>query len=306
MKKIIKTTLLLSIFASLFTFFSCGSTDAESENQTEPSAPEEAIISSVSAKHFTVDQSNSKIKITLHKNPDEDIAAIQIMDTLDESQVTVPMTSDSVSFIWPFGENGKDYMLGANLLDANGNTTSKEFVDIKVEGTPAAATYSEDYLNSRLVLIAKGNERVVKFNSTQETLKTVTEKLNPKTSELEISIYSGRHYNGDLSKASLVATLSKSIENKADLEEIFNGYDLISNAKVFGMTPTEMNKAFSANKTYFAVATIKFPVPGLEKVSFTSRTLYSNDTIYTPINSVDLQKMEKTEEPAVPEYQGEK
>lgn len=309
MKKIIQTTLSLTFILSLFTFFGCGSTDTEAEIQTEPSAPEETILSTTTSKHVTIDQSNSKIKITLHKEADEDISAIQIFDTLDESQITVPMTSETISFVWPFGENGKDYMLSANLIDGEGNSKTKEFIDIKVEGNPAAATYTEDFLNSKLVLIAKGNERVVKFNSTQDALKSVTEKLNPNTSELQINIYSGRHYNADTSKAVLVATLTKSIENKADLEEVFNGYDLISNAKVFGMTPTEMNKALSANKTYFAVATVKFPVSGLEKVSFTSRTLYSNDTIYTPINAVDLQKMENasvTEEKTESEYQGEK
>lgn len=285
MKKI-TTKFFLAIMAfSVFTTFSCKSTDVEEE---------EVYISTVSANHITIRQTDSKIKITLNKASDEDISSIKVYDTMDESQVVVPMNNEVVDFVWPFGESGKEYMLCAQLINKKGVETTKEFVSFKIEGTPATTKYTDEFKTATLVLVARGNERIVKFNSTQQALKAVTSAFKTDASDLQISIYSGKHYNSDISKAKLVATLKKPINNKNDLAEVFNGYDLIINSDVFGLTPTEMNAALSANKTYFAVATVNFTIPEAAGINFTSRTLYSNDTIYTPISQRDLDVISTT------------
>lgn len=279
MKKLVKVLLAGIMLASII---SCGSKPTEDEE----------IISTVSANHITVNQSNSKVSVILNKAADEDVAKILVENTLDESLVSVNMTGEKASFTWPFAEAGKEYVLCAKVVDSKDEVTAKEYVSFKVEGTPAAATNTEAFDNSTLVLVAKGNKRVVRFNTTQDALKAVTSALDTNASKLKIDIYSGKHYNADVSNAVKVATLEKEISNKTDLEEIFEGYDLIEKASVFGLRPTEMNAALSKDKTYFAVATVEFTFGDNAEITYSSKTLYSNDTIYTPIRQRDLLLME--------------
>lgn len=275
--------LLISAFAilSAFCILSCGSTPAS-----------EDVISEVSANHITVSQSQSKVTVILNRSAEENISAITVSDALNESSVTVPMPQEKVSFIWPFAESGKEYMLCADLLDDKNTSTAKEFVSFKVEGEPSVCTNTDAFDKATLVLVAKGNERTVRFNSSQEDIKTVTSAFKTTAANLKIQIYSGKHYNSDISQASLVATLTKPVLNKEDLQQVFDGYDLISNAKAFNLTPSKMNAALSQNKTYFAVATVEFSLPETSDLKFNSKTLYSNDTIYTPVSASELSKIE--------------
>lgn len=282
MKNLLKVITVSVLLASLTALTGCGSKPTE----------DEPIISTVSANHITVNLSNSKVAVILNKTADEDVSKILVENTMDESLVTVNMTEEKASFIWPFAEEGKEYVLCAKVINSKDETTAKEYVSFKVEGTPAVKINNEAFDNSTLVLVAKGNKRIVRFNTTQDALKAVTSALETNASKLKIDIYSGKHYNTDISEATKVATLEKEVSNKTDLEEVFEGYDLIEKASVFELTPTEMNAALSKAKTYFAVATVDFTLGDNKDITFSSKTLYSNDTIYTPIRQRDLLLLE--------------
>ncbi|MCR5764815.1 MAG: hypothetical protein K6G09_02435 [Treponema sp.] len=76
--------------------------------------------------------------------------------TLSVLKVTVSFDlsdSTSVTFLWPFAESGKSYTLNAYLR--GDRTKSKETVTFKTDSVSTTITkYNEDYLKSKLVLIA--------------------------------------------------------------------------------------------------------------------------------------------------------
>lgn len=273
-----KTKMLLSalLLAAVPLFFSCGSTDAD-----------ETVLSTVEANHIRVDVTKSNVKITLTKSEGEEIDTIDVAEVPNGSLTSVAMTQPSVSFIWPFAEPGKEYTLTAKIYAKD--NYQEETVSFKTENDIASIIkYSEDYDYSVISLIAKSNQRLLKIDTSFDTISSIISKANPQNTKLLISVYSGKHYKASEKDAVLVGTIKRDFA-KAALEPYANGLDIIEKSYLFSLTPSQMNSQLSSKMTYFALATLQFTLPDTpEGIVFTAKGIYSNDTIYTPIKAADL------------------
>lgn len=273
--KALKKLFILSLMAACTAvFFSCGTNDT--------------VTSSLSSDHMTVQQIKSGVKIVIKKEASEDINIVKVVDVDGGTTATVDLgTKLTESFIWPFAEKGKEYTLCAKLIGKK--SYAEEFVTFTVENECASAVaYSQAYNDSKLILIADGPERRVMLESSKKTLKDVFGASKVKNANLVIDVYPGK--KADDLRVDPIATLNKPLDEKTDLQEIFDGYDLIANAGLFKLTPAEMNKRLSAKPVYHARATVLFTLDGKypKDVQFSTQSIDSNDTIYTPIAAEDL------------------
>ena len=180
-KLLISTVVIISIITSVFT--GCAS--------------KPKVLSSKSSKHITVQQTNMGVYILAHKEKSEDIKTIQLSDAENGNGATIDMSENtSVSFLWPFAESGKSYTLNAYLR--GDRSKSKETVSFKTDSVSTTITkYNDEYLNSKLVLIASGSKRTVKLNTSKEALLSVLGATNLAYSNVTVDIFSGKHYNTD-------------------------------------------------------------------------------------------------------------
>lgn len=268
---------LLTSFCLLFVFNSCGSVD-------------ETVTSEVSANHITVQQIKSGVKIILTKTAEEDITHIEVVESEYGTYASVPMgTNLKQSFIWPFSDQDKEYTLVAKLYGVD--SYSEETISFKVENpATSVVSYTEDYLESKLILIASGNKRFIQFETDKNKLMSVFNKVSPKNAEITIELFSGKKIDNANSQKKPVATLKYPVENKDDFQKVIEGYDIISNASNFGLTPAQLNATLSSSPKYYAKAYITFSLDGTYPEGFILSTspLYSNDTVYTPIPTSEL------------------
>lgn len=280
MKKSLKVLFGILTAAMLLNLTGCGSTDTEA-------AVDETIISTVEANHIRVDVTKSNVKITLTKSEDEDIEKIDVVETPFGSISSIPMTQNTVSFIWPFAEADKEYKLCAKIYGSN--SVSEEYVTFKTTADMTSLiSYSEDYEYSVISLIAKGNQRLLKIDASYDTINSVIRKANAENTKLLVSVYSGKHYKADAKDAKLIGTITHKFESAA-LNAYKNGMDIISQAGKFNISASQMNSELSAKQTYFAIVTVQFTLPNMPEGSvFTAKGIFSNDTIYTPVAKNDL------------------
>ena len=191
---------LLTSFCFLFVFNSCGSVD-------------ETVTSEVSANHITVQQIKSGVKIILTKTAEEDITHIEVVESEYGTYASVPMgTNLKQSFIWPFSDQDKEYTLVAKLYGVD--SYSEETISFKVENpTTSVVSYTEDYLESKLILIASGNKRFIQFETDKNKLMSVFNKVSPKNAEITIELFSGKKIDNANSQKKPVATLKYPVEN---------------------------------------------------------------------------------------------
>ena len=250
------------------------------------------VLSSKSSKHITVQQTNMGVYIVAHREKSEDIKTIQLTDS--ENGATIDLSdSTSVTFLWPFAESGKSYTLNAYLR--GDRTKSKETVTFKTDSVSTTITkYNEDYLKSKLVLIASGTKRIVKLNTTKEALLSVLGATNVAYSKVTVDIFSGRHFNTDEMEATYIGTFSIPLVNAGDIKKLTDGYDIISIASAFNVTSSQLNSRLAQNPTYFARAYVSFNLAddSSAAVAYTTKYIYSNDTIYTPVGDKDLLEIE--------------
>lgn len=273
MKKLLKA---FSILIASLLILSCGSVD-------------ETVTSQISANHITVQQIKSGVKILLNKTAEEDITHIEVIDQEYGNYISVDMgTNLTQSFIWPFSDKDKEYTLLAKLYGVD--SYSEESVTFKVENDcTSILSYTEDYLESQLILIASGNKRLVQFETDKNKLMSVFKKASPKNTKLSIEIFSGR--KADYSPSTkAIASFQDSIDNKESLQQFIDGFDLIENASLFNLTASQLNQLLSANTKYYAKASVKFTLDENypEGLIFSTQPLFSNDTVYTPIAAEDL------------------
>ncbi len=275
---LISTVVIISIITSVFT--GCAS--------------KPKVLSSKSSKHITVQQTNMGVYILAHKEKSEDIKTIQLSDAENGNGATIDMSENtSVSFLWPFAESGKSYTLNAYLR--GDRSKSKETVSFKTDSVSTTITkYNDEYLNSKLVLIASGSKRTVKLNTSKEALLSVLGATNLAYSNVTVDIFSGKHYNTDEIEANYIGTFSTPLVNVSDLKKLTEGYDIISIASSFGITSSQLNSRLSQNPTYFARAYVSFNLAddSSAAVAYTTKYIYSNDTIYTPVGDNDLLEIE--------------
>lgn len=253
-------------------------------NSCATSAKDEPAISEVASNHMSVAVTKSTVKITLTKQADEDIQQIDVVEVPNGSISSVKMDQNSVSFIWPFAEPSKEYKLCAKIYGSQ--SYSEEYVTFKTEATNSSSiSYSDAYKTSDILLVAKGNERLITINTDFNTINSAISKAKPTSTSFILSLYSGFNYNASSKDSVLVGNIVSKFDKNA-VEKFSKGYDIIANAKDFNLTPKELNNALSQSRTYFAVASVTFTLPDYpQNVSFTSKGIYSNDTIYTPVDS---------------------
>ncbi len=249
---------------------------------------EEEVTSSVSEKHITVDQTKSTVRITLNKFEGEDITEIDVLDPETGCMAYCPMTLSTVTFNWPFAIKGNEYTLCAQII---GSGYSEEYVTFTVTGDVTSDYVdSKKFKDSDIILIAKGNERLIKFETTKADFESSLKKV-PSNAELNIAIYSGIHFKAKPTDSTLVAAYRTSTGNKNIFDSFVKGYDIIANSNTFGYSAKELNDLLSANKTYFTVVRVIYEPQGEQYpkgFKFGGPSLSSNDTIYTPVLAEEL------------------
>ena len=140
---------------------------------------------------------------------------------------------------------------------------------------------NEDF-SPKLILIASGSQRLVKFEIDKNELLPEVDSKSIKGAQIKIDFYSGRKPSDGAKDGTPVATLTFDLLNDAD--KLINGYDLMANAKELKTSAEDLNKAFSGARYYYAKGDFEVTVKESKLVTKT-KTIYSNDTVYTPLNN---------------------
>ena len=138
----------------------------------------------------------------------------------------------------------------------------------------------EDF-SPKLVLIASGSERLVKFEIDKNALLPDVDAKNIKSAEIKLEFFSGRKPAEGAKESAPVGTITFDVLKNADM--LINGYDLMANAKELKTTAEDLNKAFSAAQYYYAKGSFEVTVKESKLVTKT-KTIFSNDTVYTPMS----------------------
>ena len=138
----------------------------------------------------------------------------------------------------------------------------------------------EDF-SPKLVLIASGAERLVKFEIDKKELLPNVDTKNIKAAEIKIDVFSGRKPAGDANSSAPVASITFDLLKDAD--KLINGYDLMANAKELKTSAEDLNKVFSEARYYYAKGSFEATVKESKLVTKT-KTIFSNDTVYTPLS----------------------
>ena len=94
----------------------------------------------------------------------------------------------------------------------------------------------------KLILIASGNQRLIKFEIDKNELLPEVDSKNIKAAEIKIDIFSGRKPAEGAKESAPVTTLTFDLLKDAD--KLINGYDLMANAKDLKTTSEDLNNAF--------------------------------------------------------------
>lgn len=139
----------------------------------------------------------------------------------------------------------------------------------------------DENFSPKLVLIASGSERLVKFEIDKNALLPNVDTKSIKAAEIKIDFFSGRKPADRAKDPAPVASITFDLLKDAD--KLINGYDLMANAKDLKTSAEDLNKAFSASQYYYAKGSFEATVKESKLVTKT-KTIYSNDTVYTPLS----------------------
>ena len=139
----------------------------------------------------------------------------------------------------------------------------------------------DENFSPKLVLIASGSERLVKFEIDKNKLLPDVDVKNIKGAEIKIEFFSGRKPAGGAKDGTPVGTITFDLLKDAD--KLINGFDLMANAKDLKTTAEDLNKAFSTSQYYYAKGSFEATVKESKLVTKTKK-IYSNDTVYTPLS----------------------
>ena len=139
----------------------------------------------------------------------------------------------------------------------------------------------EDF-SPKLILIASGTQRLVKFEIDKNQLLPDVDSKNIKAAEIKVDLFSGRKPGENAKEGTPVATITFDLLKDAD--KLIKGYDLMANAKELKTTSQDLNKAFSAARYYYAKGSFEVTVKESKLVTKT-KTIFSNDTVYTPLDA---------------------
>lgn len=139
----------------------------------------------------------------------------------------------------------------------------------------------DENFSPKLVLIASGSERLVKFEIDKNSLLPNVDTKNIKAAQIKIDFFSGRKPADGAKDPTPVASITFDLLKDAD--KLINGYNLMANAKDLKSSAEDLNKAFSASQYYYAKGSFEATVKESKLVTKT-KTIYSNDTVYTPLS----------------------
>lgn len=172
------------------------------------------------------------------------------------------------------------FILFSTFTSCGSDPKAPEEITFIEEDTPPV-TYNADYNKAKLYLIADGDQRIVKLDSTKDALVSVFGKDLPKDAMFRVQVFSGS--KADKENGTKVLAAATIIVSPDDIAKFTDGYDLIANAADFGTTKEDLNKALSVKETYFAEATIYFTKKEAKGVTFGTKIIASNNTVYTPV-----------------------
>lgn len=139
---------------------------------------------------------------------------------------------------------------------------------------------TDEAFSPKIVLIASGSERLVKFEIDKNELIPGINTSAVQASSIEISIFSGRKPANGGSAGTPVATITFDLLKDAD--RLLKGYDLMANEKELKISAADLNSKLKANQYYYARGKFEATVKE-DKLVTKTKTLYSNDTVYTPV-----------------------
>ncbi len=138
-----------------------------------------------------------------------------------------------------------------------------------------------DSFTSKIVLIASGPQRLVKFEMPDNQLLPDTDTKAIKAASLTLSFYSGEKPEEGEKEGTPVAV--KSFDLLKESDKLIKGYDLMSNEKDLKISAQDLNAAFSKNQYYYAKGVFEATVKEGSTVTKTI-TIFSNNTVYTPLS----------------------
>lgn len=144
-----------------------------------------------------------------------------------------------------------------------------------------ASELDDESFTSRIVLVASGSQRLVKFEMPDNQILPDVDIKSIKAASLKLEIYSGRKPKEGAKDGTPILTLNFNLLKDAD--KLAEGFDLMTAEKETKLSAEELNSKLSKNQYYYAKgsfeATVKDSNPGTK-----TKTLYSNDTVYTPLD----------------------
>ena len=138
----------------------------------------------------------------------------------------------------------------------------------------------DEAFTSKIVLVASGSQRLVKFEMPDNQILPDVDPKAILAASLNLEIFSGRKPKDGKTADSPVCSLSFDLVKDAD--KLLNGFDLMAAEKETKLSAEKMNEALSKNQYYYAKGNFEATVKD-GKVYTKTKTLYSNDTVYTPL-----------------------
>lgn len=138
----------------------------------------------------------------------------------------------------------------------------------------------DEAFTSKIVLVASGSQRLVKFEMPDNQILPDVDPKAIQAASLNLEIFSGRKPKDGKNADSPVCSLSFDLVKDAD--KLLNGFDLMAAEKETKLSAEKMNEALSKNQYYYAKGNFEATVKD-GKVYTKTKTLYSNDTVYTPL-----------------------
>lgn len=136
--------------------------------------------------------------------------------------------------------------------------------------------------NPKIFLIASDSQRLVKFDTPQQELFDSLDAKSVKAASIKISVFSGRKPAPEKeSERTPVATFT--IDLVKNFDALFNGYDIMNNEKELKANAQEIDALLSKNQYYYAKGEFEITVKD-DKTVTKAKTLFSNDTVYTPLS----------------------
>lgn len=139
----------------------------------------------------------------------------------------------------------------------------------------------DEAFKSKIILIASGTQRLVKFEMPDNQILPDVDAKAIQAASLKLELYSGRKPKDGAADGSPVLTLTFDLVK--DSAKLLNGFDLMTAEKETKLSAEKLNEVLSKNQYYYAKGDFEATAKD-GKVYTKTKTLYSNDTVYTPLN----------------------